>query len=503
MDQVCEISAKTPPGPEHKLNPFNHYSHVHANAPPMDQGFSIPSQFLNEPLVANVAMQYGQALVGSGKQLVDRELEKYVPVSRLKYYFAVDTGYVTRKLGLLFFPFTHSDWSVKYEQDEPVQPRYEINAPDLYIPTMAYVTYVLVAGLVLGMQDRTVSSQFTVRLPWLILLAQSLEFTVSRTPDLQRQSTDLRTQVLQLRSTALELRASDAHTAADTLKSNSGLEAGFTATQDWLACCPTRQIAAECHIGLATVNSIIKRYRETGSITPQKKGNCGRKRKTSPADDRLIVRKSKLNPRLTAVNLTRDLMATLGRIFMSQQCGVGFWKLDEGLDIGRVKINVEGYSEKIELLRQEIEQMKRKIKQYEISLRKSTMLFFGVEEKGCQFTIETTEAVRKVCYEIFKLENKHIMSVEARQNQEMKKKNEEKEMLSTIIHKKKTDKSSLSAISVRKSSDTSKNSSDSRCELSTFGGMKVSVEMGCKNVFINARDEMWRCEEKEKEGEFI
>ncbi|KAJ4429305.1 hypothetical protein ANN_26309 [Periplaneta americana] len=53
-----------------------------------------------------------------------------------------------------------------------------------------------------------------------------------------------------------------------------------------------RQIGAECHIGLATVNSFIKRYRETGSITPQKKGNCGRKRKTSPADDRLIVRKS-------------------------------------------------------------------------------------------------------------------------------------------------------------------------------------------------------------------
>ncbi|GFG37060.1 hypothetical protein Cfor_00751, partial [Coptotermes formosanus] len=130
------------------------YSRMYPHAAPMDQGFSIPSQFLNEPLVANVAMQYGQALVGSGKQLVDRELEKYVPISRLKYYFAVDTGYVTKKLGLLFFPFTHSDWSVKYEQDEPVQPRFEINAPDLYIPTMAYVTYVLVAGLVLGMQDR-------------------------------------------------------------------------------------------------------------------------------------------------------------------------------------------------------------------------------------------------------------------------------------------------------------------------------------------------------------
>lgn len=42
------------------------------------------------------------------------------------------------------------DWSVKYEQDGPVQPRFEINAPDLYIPSMAYVTYILVAGLVLG-----------------------------------------------------------------------------------------------------------------------------------------------------------------------------------------------------------------------------------------------------------------------------------------------------------------------------------------------------------------
>lgn len=46
------------------------------------------------------------------------------------------------------------DWSVKYEQDGPIQPRYEINAPDLYIPTMAYITYVFVAGLILGMQER-------------------------------------------------------------------------------------------------------------------------------------------------------------------------------------------------------------------------------------------------------------------------------------------------------------------------------------------------------------
>lgn len=54
------------------------------------------------------------------------------------------------------------DWSIKFEQDGPVQPRFEINAPDLYIPTMAYITYVLVAGLVLGMQQRFSPEQISI-----------------------------------------------------------------------------------------------------------------------------------------------------------------------------------------------------------------------------------------------------------------------------------------------------------------------------------------------------
>ncbi|KAJ4448530.1 hypothetical protein ANN_10548 [Periplaneta americana] len=66
--------------------------------------------------------------------------------------------------------------------------------------------------------DITVSSQFTARLSWLVLLAQSLAFTESRTPDLQRRSAELRTQVPQLRSTALELRASGS-TVTDTTQS--------------------------------------------------------------------------------------------------------------------------------------------------------------------------------------------------------------------------------------------------------------------------------------------
>jgi hypothetical protein len=35
------------------------------------------------------------------------QFEKYMSQSKLKYYFAVDTAYVGKKLGLLVFPYTH------------------------------------------------------------------------------------------------------------------------------------------------------------------------------------------------------------------------------------------------------------------------------------------------------------------------------------------------------------------------------------------------------------
>ncbi len=63
---------------------------------------------LQQPMVQDMAMQYGQKLADHGKQLVESQFEKYVPVTRLKYYFAVDNKYVVNKLRLLFFPFTHS-----------------------------------------------------------------------------------------------------------------------------------------------------------------------------------------------------------------------------------------------------------------------------------------------------------------------------------------------------------------------------------------------------------
>ncbi|XP_071543480.1 protein YIF1B-B isoform X2 [Panulirus ornatus] len=131
------------------------------------------SQIFQDPMVANMAVQYGQSLANQGREYMDQKLEKYVSMSQIKYYFAVDTQYVMKKLQLLFFPYTHSDWSVRYVQDEPVQPRHEINAPDLYIPLMAVVTYILVAGLCLGLQERfspdVLGMQASSALVWLVL----------------------------------------------------------------------------------------------------------------------------------------------------------------------------------------------------------------------------------------------------------------------------------------------------------------------------------------------
>ncbi|KAJ2938567.1 hypothetical protein O0L34_g13065 [Tuta absoluta] len=118
---------------------------------------------LHQPIVQDMALQYGNQLAAQGRQVVERELSKYVPVSRLRYYFSVDTRYVIRKLLLIVFPYTHKEWMVKYDQNTPVQPRDDINAPDLYIPCMGYVTYVLLAGFMLGLQHRFSPEQIGIQ----------------------------------------------------------------------------------------------------------------------------------------------------------------------------------------------------------------------------------------------------------------------------------------------------------------------------------------------------
>lgn len=126
---------------------------------PSDTQFSV----FQQPMVQDMALLYGQKLADQGKEIVHSHFEKYIPITKLKYYFSVDNKYVLNKLRLIFFPFNQKDWSLKYDHDNPVQPRYDINAPDLYIPTMAYITYVVLAGIVLGLQNRFSPEQLGIQ----------------------------------------------------------------------------------------------------------------------------------------------------------------------------------------------------------------------------------------------------------------------------------------------------------------------------------------------------
>ncbi|KAH9285686.1 Protein YIF1A [Echinococcus granulosus] len=109
--------------------------------------------FVNQ-FAQNVAMQYGSEAIGQGRQLVQEKVGKYFSLSKLKHYFAVDNAYVAGKLGILFFPFFHTRWDLQYDAMGVVSPRGDINSPDLYIPAMAFITYVVAAGVSLGVEGR-------------------------------------------------------------------------------------------------------------------------------------------------------------------------------------------------------------------------------------------------------------------------------------------------------------------------------------------------------------
>ena len=53
------------------------------------------------PVMTDMAMRYGQDMMGKGQEELKKNLDKYVSIGQLKYYFAVDTTYVAKKLGEL------------------------------------------------------------------------------------------------------------------------------------------------------------------------------------------------------------------------------------------------------------------------------------------------------------------------------------------------------------------------------------------------------------------
>ncbi|KAK4784684.1 hypothetical protein SAY86_019052 [Trapa natans] len=100
---------------------------------------------------------YGEKILGSSSEYVQSNISRYF--SDPQYYFQVNDQYVRNKLKVVLFPFLHrGPWT---RISEPVggrlsykPPVFDINAPDLYIPLMAFGTYIVLAGFSLGLQGK-------------------------------------------------------------------------------------------------------------------------------------------------------------------------------------------------------------------------------------------------------------------------------------------------------------------------------------------------------------
>ncbi|ORZ25120.1 hypothetical protein BCR42DRAFT_399417 [Absidia repens] len=116
-----------------------------------------PQFNLNDP-TAQMGMHFAGSAMAQGTAYMERNFNRWVNMPALRHYFNVNNLYVVNKLKLLVFPWRHSSWTRLIKRTETGQmdgfrpPREDINSPDLYIPVMAVVTYVLMCGLAAGRQ---------------------------------------------------------------------------------------------------------------------------------------------------------------------------------------------------------------------------------------------------------------------------------------------------------------------------------------------------------------
>ncbi|KAF7020009.1 hypothetical protein CFC21_033132 [Triticum aestivum] len=111
---------------------------------------------------------YGEKFLGSSSEFMQSNISRYF--SNPQYYFHVNDQYVRNKLKVILFPFLHrGHWT---RISEPVggrlsykPPMYDINAPDLYIPFMAFGSFIILAGFTLGFMGKftpeAINLQFT------------------------------------------------------------------------------------------------------------------------------------------------------------------------------------------------------------------------------------------------------------------------------------------------------------------------------------------------------
>jgi hypothetical protein len=110
--------------------------------------------FSNDTML-DLASSAGKSFLQSGSARMIPGLES--TMLTLRHYFAVDNKYVLRKMQKVLFPFLSKQWQRQEREpgtpDTPAQydlPYLDENAPDLYVPVMSLITYVLLCAVCYG-----------------------------------------------------------------------------------------------------------------------------------------------------------------------------------------------------------------------------------------------------------------------------------------------------------------------------------------------------------------
>lgn len=90
-------------------------------------------------------IELGKEALKKGTEYVNKRMDK-ASFKHLRGYFNVDNTFVFRKIALMFFPFSNAEWTGEDENG--------LSRPELYIPVMGFVSYILVRALYLGLDGK-------------------------------------------------------------------------------------------------------------------------------------------------------------------------------------------------------------------------------------------------------------------------------------------------------------------------------------------------------------
>ncbi|KAF2762428.1 YIF1-domain-containing protein [Pseudovirgaria hyperparasitica] len=119
------------------------------------------TDFASDP-TAQLGIQATKHALAAGQGWAGAAVNRYIDIPALKHLFNVSNSYVLTKTYVILFPWRHRPWSrqqrMSHSHADPssggeyLPPREDINSPDLYIPTMTFVTYILLNAVLAGVK---------------------------------------------------------------------------------------------------------------------------------------------------------------------------------------------------------------------------------------------------------------------------------------------------------------------------------------------------------------